>query len=142
MIIQVAIVVFAKKTPKGLSFWMQRRREEGHPLDNLWEFPGGKIRTKESALEASRREILEEVGIVFDKVKHFRFYHCDYGEKSYCLHTCLGHSKDLPVSEDQQWFSLEYKQKSYELRDKIPPINHLIVDDVLQYIEGGGTFQE
>ena len=140
MIVQVAIVIFAKKTPKGLSFWMQRRNEEGHPLDNLWEFPGGKIRSKETVLEASRREVWEEVGIVFDKATRFRLYHCDYGIKSYCLHACLGRAEDLPVSDNQQWFAVGYEQKSYKLKNKIPLVNHLIVDDVLQYVEGGGAF--
>ena len=121
---------------------MQRRREHGHPLDNLWEFPGGKIKKKETAQEASQREIREEVGIDvnMDKAKPFRFYHCDYDEKSYCLHVFLGRFEQLPVSDGQQWFSVGYEQKSHILNKKIPPVNHLILDDILQYAETGGAF--
>ena len=139
MITQVAIMVFIKKMSAGLHFWMQRRNEEGHPLHNLWEFPGGKMRNKETALEASRREVLEEVGVECDEGTRFRLYHCEYEGKSYCLHVCLGSFDSLPVSEEQQWFPVEYGQKSRLLKEKIPPVNHLIVDDILRYAQEGGV---
>ena len=38
-------------------------RPEGGPLSGYWEFPGGKVRPREDAQEAARRECLEETGL-------------------------------------------------------------------------------
>jgi 8-oxo-dGTP diphosphatase len=42
----------------------ERRPEKVYPLH--WEFPGGKLEANESALDAVRRELLEELGIEVD----------------------------------------------------------------------------
>ncbi|HUY88392.1 MAG TPA: (deoxy)nucleoside triphosphate pyrophosphohydrolase [Pirellulales bacterium] len=39
------------------------RRPEGVPLAGLWEFPGGKVQTGETARQAAARECLEESGL-------------------------------------------------------------------------------
>lgn len=42
------------------------RRSDTMTLPGLWEFPGGKVETGESARQTLRREILEELGCVVD----------------------------------------------------------------------------
>jgi 8-oxo-dGTP diphosphatase len=46
------------------------QRPEGIPLAGLWEFPGGKILSGETAEAAAVRECLEETGIVVENVLH------------------------------------------------------------------------
>lgn len=42
------------------------QRASDHQLAGKWEFPGGKVGTDESYIEALRREILEELNIQVD----------------------------------------------------------------------------
>ncbi len=50
-------------------YFIQKRPSKGL-LADLWEFPGGKIETGETAKEALIREVQEEVGILPKSVKH------------------------------------------------------------------------
>ena len=43
--------------------WLLGRRPAGKRHEGLWEFPGGKLHDGESALEAARRELAEELSL-------------------------------------------------------------------------------
>lgn len=42
--------------------------------DDLWEFPGGKVKEKESLKEALKREIKEELGVDIEVLKQIFLY--------------------------------------------------------------------
>lgn len=62
--VPVAVAVIVSKDGRLL---IQRRPEDGL-LGGLWEFPGGKIEEGETAAEACRREVNEELGIEIDPI--------------------------------------------------------------------------
>lgn len=57
----------------------------------LWEFPGGKIEENESATDALRRELQEEIGITPLQFEEFMKVDFDYPEYSVALEMFLVH---------------------------------------------------
>lgn len=55
----------------------------------LWEFPGGKVEAGESASEALRREIHEELGLAILNQRPLITIRHHYPDKSVCLHVFL-----------------------------------------------------
>jgi 8-oxo-dGTP diphosphatase len=54
-------------------------------MQDLWEFPGGKVENGESACAALRRELAEELGIDELEIEHFQRVEYDYPD----LHVTL-----------------------------------------------------
>ncbi len=133
----VAIAIFIKDvTDESFKVWTQIRLERG-ALYGLKEFPGGKIESGESPEEACRREVLEEVGIIIptdSKVVLFKYQDYFSEHKNFCLYTFLSNFKELPV-EKGEWLEIKFEKKSEYLKGIIPPINHVILDDLAVYIQ-------
>lgn len=54
----------------------------GGPFHGMWEFPGGKIASNESAEQALARELGEELGIELQDSVHFMHLEHDYPDRS------------------------------------------------------------
>jgi len=83
----VHVAVGVIRSPQG-NILITRRHESSHQ-GGLWEFPGGKVETGESVLQALQRELEEELAIellgacALLKVEH------DYGDKAVLLDVWL-----------------------------------------------------
>jgi 8-oxo-dGTP diphosphatase len=133
----VSIAIFMKEiTDLGFKVWTQVRLEEGSLYGKL-EFPGGKIEPLETPEEACRREVHEEVGVLLgpeEKLHLFKYQDYTFGQKNICLFVFISKFDQLP-KEKGDWLEITYDKKSAYLEGKIPPINHVILDDLAVYIQ-------
>jgi 8-oxo-dGTP diphosphatase len=65
------------------------RRPQDKYKGGLWEFPGGKIQTDESHLQALKRELSEEIGIEVLTARPWMKSQHDYGDRIVFLNTWL-----------------------------------------------------
>jgi 8-oxo-dGTP diphosphatase len=133
----VSIVLFLKEiSATGFKVWVQVRLEAG-PLYGLLEFPGGKIEDGETPELAARREILEEVDFIIPedaRLVLFKLQEYGHETKNLCLFVFLSDCANMPEAKGQ-WLEMSYAQKSSIFMGKIPPINHVILDELAIYIE-------
>jgi 8-oxo-dGTP diphosphatase len=60
-------------------------RTRSHSMQDYWEFPGGKINPGESADDALRRELVEELGIEIGPLRHLLHIEHDYPDLSVAI---------------------------------------------------------
>jgi mutator protein MutT len=133
----VSVAIFLKEiTAESFKVWVQVRLEAG-PLYGLLEFPGGKIEIGETPETAARREVLEEVEVEIPSASPvILFKYQDYSTdlKNLCLFVFISNFDQLPP-EKGQWLEIFYGDKSAPFQGKIPPINHVILDDLAVYLQ-------
>ena len=107
-----------------------RRAAHSHQ-GGLWEFPGGKIETGESLVQALSRELLEELGIVITVAEPLLQIPHDYSDKSVLLDVCVvrGFSGQAQGLEGQplRWVSAE-ELSSYPFPDANGPIVQAVTE--------------
>ena len=136
--IPVSILVPLKIEDNQLFLWAQKRRVDG-PLNGFWEFPGGKIESDESALNAIVREVREEVGITIDssKLKLFKILPYEYSDRRVSLFTYIypvikrDEFPQNPENKDQLWHPLD--QILYSPEALFPPANNEIFSSLKAY---------
>lgn len=79
--------------------------------EGKWEFPGGKIEPFESAEEALRRELWEEIGISVSHTVQFMTFEYDYPDRKVLLYFRLVERYEgNPIAREQQ--NLQWVQLS------------------------------
>lgn len=139
-LVPVSIVIFLKKpSNNSITFWVQPRETEGS-LKGLLEFPGGKIEAGESPVDAAIREVHEEVGLEIthkENLNHFKIHSYQFEGKNISLYVYLYNIKDSVPLLDKigKWVEVDFEEKSKKLRGLIPPVNHIIIDELVEYIK-------
>ncbi len=110
------------------------QRKKGDALQDMWEFPGGKIEEGENPFDALIRELKEELDIVVTPIRELLVLDHQYPDKKVRLHFILAetHQPPKPVDcQDARIFSPEEVEKltlapadkrAWNLLKKMPPI--------------------
>ena len=103
------------------------QRAHGAHLAGLWEFPGGKIEPGESAEDALRRELHEELAIEIGGVEPLISIPWRYPEKSIVLHALrVREFRGVPLGQQQQ--QLRWELPSDMTGIPMPPPDRPIVN--------------
>jgi 8-oxo-dGTP diphosphatase len=90
--------------------FLMTTRPVGKAYAGHWEFPGGKLEAEETVVDALRRELLEEIGVIIQDAQIWRSSMVDYPHALVRLTFCKVNkwSGQLHMHESQQfaWQSL------------------------------------
>lgn len=98
-----------------------RRRADAEHLPGLWEFPGGKIEDGESPVDAARRELTEETGLVAGDIEALTTAVFDYPDRLLRFHVYLAPDPaGEPTIDGRRW---EWRDPSALDPGDFPPAN-------------------
>lgn len=83
-------------------------REAHQHQGNQYEFPGGKVEAGETALEACRREVLEEVGLAIQAWHNFDFIQHEYDDlivNLHIFHATVPESLNPEIQQPWRWYT-------------------------------------
>jgi 8-oxo-dGTP diphosphatase len=119
---------------KNDKVFIAKRSQAAHQ-GGLWEFPGGKVEVGETAQQALKRELLEEIGIEINDAKHFIAIPFQYSDKSVLIDVFLvtDFMRDPWGKEGQltQWSDIEELK-----RLSFPEANKVIIDRLCEELLG------
>jgi 8-oxo-dGTP diphosphatase len=101
LVTEVAVGILIR--PNG--DFLMTTRPAGKAYAGYWEFPGGKLEANETVVEALRRELLEEIGVIILDAQVWRSSVVDYPHALVRLTFCKVNewSGQLHMQESQQF---------------------------------------
>lgn len=124
--VDIAVAVLRRE---GGAKILARRRRQDEKLPGLWEFPGGKIESGETPLQAAAREVREEMGADPKGLTLIRIQEHDYPDRTVRIHVFEGTFEDEPAPPDGAAWA--WVTPAELARLPIPPANRRIVDDLV-----------
>ena len=123
--IQVAVAVILNDKDEVLLAFRSLEQHQG----GLWEFPGGKVETGESVIEALTREIREELNVVIIAAEPLISVNHDYSDKTVLLDVWyVADFQGTPQGHEGQkirWCAIHDLQK-----DEFPAANAPIISAI------------
>ena len=102
------------------------KRPKGKMLEGLWEFPGGKIRVKESKKNAAIREIKEETNLTIKNPKYIGMVNHAYSHFKVDIalfYVSIKNTKGLKIKENYVWTTMKGLDKF-----ALPKANYKMLD--------------
>ncbi|PJE57115.1 8-oxo-dGTP diphosphatase MutT [Marinomonas sp. BSi20584] len=125
MLVRVAVGIILR----GGEVFIALRNSNQHQ-GGLWEFPGGKCESSESAETALARELKEECGIAVTESSFYKMISHDYGDKQVelCFYKVTGFDGEPEGSEGQtvSWVAIS-NLSTY----RFPEANQQIVSELM-----------
>ncbi|MBU1296537.1 MAG: 8-oxo-dGTP diphosphatase MutT [Gammaproteobacteria bacterium] len=125
MLVRVAVGIILR----GGEVFIALRNSNQHQ-GGLWEFPGGKCESSESAETALARELKEECGIAVTESSFYKTISHDYGDKQVelCFYKVTGFDGEPEGSEGQavSWVAIS-NLSTY----RFPEANQQIVSELM-----------
>jgi 8-oxo-dGTP diphosphatase len=134
--LMVSLGIVVKDMSSDCHLWLQLRREDG-PLDNHWEFPGGKIEPDETPHQALVREFLEEceADLSGARAHLLGIYPYDYEDRMVSLYSYIVDGKGLTLKSGQ-WVKLDCESAQLAENMKLMPANNQILADFCRFWRG------
>jgi 8-oxo-dGTP diphosphatase len=106
------------------------KREKAGPLQNLWEFPGGKIEPGETPEECVRREVFEELGLTIERVdflcaSRYRYDHGSVELFAFMVRRVQGNP------ERTVYGTIKWVNPGELLQYEFPEANHPIIEKIV-----------